>query len=145
MSVSAYLRSAAAGTSCGLRTFTAPAVTLAASGNSWGGLVALLAAGEVLGDKLPFAPSRLSPPALTARIVAGGACGGALAERAGESRAAGAVLGACAALAGAYGGFSVRRYLTKVLGWPDLPVALAEDAVTFTLARQANAAGDTET
>jgi uncharacterized membrane protein len=98
-------------------------------------LFTLLAAGECVGDKLPIAPSRLSPPALAWRLIAGGSCGVVIAERnAGEGRF-GFAAGAAGALAAAYIGYQLRRYLTKKVGLPDFPVALAEDGIAVASAR----------
>jgi uncharacterized membrane protein len=46
----------------------------------------------------------------------------------------GAICGVIGALIGTYGGYLVRRMLTKQVGLPDLPVALAEDVVAILLA-----------
>ncbi len=135
--VSPYVRAAGIGAVAGLRSFTAPAATLATGGSAWTGLVTALAAGECVADKLPFAPSRLQPPALLWRLVSGGSCGSALAGRADGSRMIGACAGALGALAAAYGGYGLRRYLTKGVGLPDAPVALFEDAIAVFGARVA--------
>jgi uncharacterized membrane protein len=90
-------------------------------------------------DKLPITPSRLSPVGLSARIVSGGSCGAALADRAGGSRIVGAACGAASAVASAYTGHSIRRYLTHTIGWNDFPIALVEDAIAVSSARAANA------
>jgi uncharacterized membrane protein len=127
MALETYLRSAGAGASAGLRTFTIAAATLNAVGSEWAGLAIFLAATELVFDKLPVTPSRLSPVGLSARILSGGICGAALAAR-GD------------AVASAYTGYTIRRYFTKTLGWPDVPVALAEDGLAISIAREANAA-----
>ncbi len=138
MALDTYLRSAGAGASAGLRTFCAPAATLAASGNAWAWLVGALAAGELVVDKLPMTPSRLEPGGLTARIVSGGLCGAAIAKRADASPIVGALYGAATAIASAYTGHTIRRYLTQTIGWNDLPVALVEDAIAIWTAIDAN-------
>jgi uncharacterized membrane protein len=139
MGLDTYFRSAAIGASAGLRTFSAPAATLAAGGSAWTGIAIFVAAGELIFDKLPAAPSRLSPAGLGARIVSGGSCGAALADRADGSRTLGALCGAATAVASAFAGHSFRRYLTKTIGWSDLPIALIEDALAIGTARVANA------
>jgi uncharacterized membrane protein len=40
-------------------------------------------------------------------------------------------------LAAAYGGYGLRRYITKGVGLPDAPVALLEDAIAIFGARLA--------
>jgi uncharacterized membrane protein len=134
---SAYLRAAGIGAVSGLRTFTAPAATLGARDNLWTGLVTALAAGEILADKLPMAPSRLLPPALAARIVAGGACGSVVAGRFEGSRAVGAVLGALCAIASAYAGYGLRMALTHGKWLPNVPAGLVEDGIAVWGARTA--------
>ena len=80
----------------------------------------VLALGEYIGDKLPNTPSRVSAFPLIGRSAFGAACGAVLATIAGAVP----------------GGFQLgmpllRRSLTKGAGLPDLPVALAEDAVAI--------------
>jgi uncharacterized membrane protein len=135
MAISAYFKAACIGAVAGLRTMTAPAVTLAAQDSPWSGAGRLLAFGEYIGDKLPFTPSRLSPPALIARAVSGGWCGGAVAARLGGSRLAGVGYGVAGSLAGAWAGYSLRNFLAKTKGLPDTGIALAEDAIAVWGAR----------
>lgn len=134
-----YLRAFGVGTSCGLRTFTAPAVTLLEAGSTWGGPVAAAAAIELVCDKLPFMPARTKPFGLACRVVSGGFCGATVAGLADGSKVLGALCGAAAAVASAFSGCNIRRYLTVEIGWPDFPVALVEDAIAFVAARNANA------
>jgi uncharacterized membrane protein len=132
-----YLRAFGIGAVAGLRTFTAPAAILGAEGSTWTGLGRLLAAGELIGDKLPATPSRLSPPALAARVVSGGWCGGIVARRLGASRLAGIGCGVLGAFWGAVCGYNLRRYLVKARGIPDAALAVGEDAVAVWGARLA--------
>ena len=81
--------------------------------------------GELVGDKLPNTPSRLSPPALGGRLVAGALCGAVLADRRDAARLLPALLGAGGALAGSWAG---ARYRAAA---PGVPAALAEDAVVL--------------
>jgi uncharacterized membrane protein len=132
-----YARALLAGASAGLRTFTAPAVTLASTTNVWTGAVSLAAAGELVFDKLAIAPSRMRPGGLTARFFSGGSCGASLAARNEGSRAVGAALGALTALGTAWLGNRGRGFVAA-RGLPDFPFALLEDAIAFGLARVAN-------
>ncbi len=103
----------------------------------------LLALGELIADKTPAIPSRITPGPLGARAVFGGLCASALAVAAGASWILPALLGAIAAVAAAYAGYWLRRTITigntntgeltrkRV---PDLPIALLEDAVAILLA-----------
>jgi uncharacterized membrane protein len=139
VTISPYVRAAAVGAATGLRTFTGPAATLAAAGSVWTGLVTALAVGEYVADKLPFTPSRLAPPGLVARIVSGGACGGALAARYDGSRLAGAVAGAGAAVGSAWLGYTFRTVLRTDAWLPNVLCALIEDGIAISGARAANA------
>ena len=87
-------RSALAGLATGGRTFSGiaaltatvppgttaePDATLARTGTQ--AALALLASGEVVADKLPFAPSRLEFPGIHGRIAFGAVCGVVIARR----------------------------------------------------------------
>jgi uncharacterized membrane protein len=130
MVINAYVRALGIGAVAGLRTFTAPAATLGSDRQVWSGVVLLLAAGELIADKLPFTPSRLSPGALGARLVSGGLCGRELARRFDGSGSLGLALGALGAAGSAYAGYTIRHELTKG-GLPDFLVALVEDSVAI--------------
>jgi uncharacterized membrane protein len=138
MAFDTYFRSAGIGAASGLRTFSGPAATLAAAGSAWTGIALFVAASELIFDKLPITPSRLRPVGLAARVVSGGACGAALADRADGSRIIGALCGATTAVASAYTGHAIRRYLTQKIGWNDLAVALVEDSIAVWTAYDAN-------
>ena len=90
----------------------------------------LAAAGESIGDKLPSTPARTKPGPLVGRALSGALCGAALGRSAGQGVRSGAVLGALGAVLGSYAFYYLRRELTQ-RGLPDLPVALAEDALAF--------------
>jgi uncharacterized membrane protein len=137
--------SVAIGALAGLRTFTPPAVlsrkykrrclsprkdALTLLGVSKvAGTLTKLAAGELLADKLPFTPSRLTAKPLAARIVSGAVCGAAICAYSGESVKDGAVLGGLGALAGSIAGYQLRRKLRQ--DFPDLGVAVAEDLIAI--------------
>jgi len=93
-----------------------------------------LACAELVGDKLPFTPSRLSIGPFAGRIVMGALCGTALCAATHQSPIFGGLAGGAGALAGAYIGYHVRRLVTTQLKLPDFPVALAEDAVAIAAA-----------
>ena len=134
------------GVMAGLRSMTPPAVVawtahrwsaLAQSSLSFMGwpvtayILAAFAAVELVTDKLPFTPSRLTPVPLGARIFAGGLVGATLAAASQQSLAVGALVGAAGGLAGSYAGYHARRALVTKVGLPDLAVALIEDAITI--------------
>jgi uncharacterized membrane protein len=135
------------GVIAGLRSMTPPAVVSWAVHLGWlhlagsrlapmGSTLAVvtltaLAIGELVADKLPFTPNRTALGPLIGRIVTGALCGAALAVGGGGSLGAGVALGAVGAVAGAFGGYQVRRQLVKGAGLPDFAVALAEDLVAI--------------
>ena len=90
-----------------------------------------LACAELVGDKLPFTPSRLTIGPLAGRVVMGALCGMALLASAHQSVPLGGIAGALGAGAGAYIGYHVRRALTTRLKLLDFPVALIEDVIAI--------------
>jgi len=133
-----YTSSLGIGAVAGLRTFTAPAAVHATGESIWAGPLFFVAAGELVGDKLPMTPSRLSAGPLVARLVSGGWCGGELAARADGARAIGIALGAAGAAAGAWLGYTIRAYLGE-RGLPPFALAVVEDAIAIAGARAATA------
>jgi uncharacterized membrane protein len=128
------------GLAAGLRSMMAPA-SLALSqqrpGNSriWllssprtARVLTVLALGELVFDKLPFAPSRTSPGGLSGRLLSGAMCGAAVVP---EDQAAGALLGAAGALTSSFAGYALRKGVVRVSGVPDPLVALAEDMLAL--------------
>jgi uncharacterized membrane protein len=128
----------------GLRSLTAPAATAWAVHLGWlklQGPLALigsipsvaiftvLAAAELVADKLPQTPSRTAPPGLIARILMGGLTGACVAAGGAQGLLLGAVLGAAGAVVGCFGGYWARTGLVKALGTRDFNVALVEDLV----------------
>lgn len=98
-------------------------------------ITATAALGELVGDKLPKTPSRLSPSGITSRMAFGALAAVALASRepGGAPPAVPAAIGAAASLAGTFGGAYWRRTVADA-GRPDWPAALAEDATALLLA-----------
>jgi uncharacterized membrane protein len=103
------------------------------------GVVSTFALGELVVDKLPQTPSRLSVGPLVARLLIGAATGIGLTGRAGpvplrslpvRVLVPGAVVGAAAAGVGSHLGAAWRR--RSPIG-SDLPAALVEDLVVATL------------
>jgi uncharacterized membrane protein len=128
------LQATVVGAACGLRTFSGPAALAArgAFGDGWVPKAVLVAAGgELVGDKLPLTPPRTDAPALAGRIASGAYCGYRL------GGALGAGLGAVSAVGSAFAGMQARRQIGHALKLPDIPVAVAEDLVTYGLARAA--------
>ncbi|WP_347757298.1 hypothetical protein [Agrococcus sp. ProA11] len=142
-------RSLMLGIAGGMRSLTPMAVIALTAGASppwpllqrpWGKAALLtLAIGELVGDKLPMTPSRLSPPALLGRVGSAALAGAALGAGTGRRGAAssGAGIAAAAAVLGAVGGYWARRGLVEGGGLADPAVALLEDAAAVALSRAA--------
>jgi uncharacterized membrane protein len=127
-------RAAALGTVTGARTFLAPAA-LALRGRL--GRVAklalpALAAGELVGDKLPSAPPRSQGPGLVGRVVSG-----AFSGRAGGG-ARGLRVGAAFALASTYPSQVLRAQIVKRTPVPDIVCPVPEDIIGMALAALAS-------
>ncbi|MFW5942521.1 MAG: DUF4126 family protein, partial [Chloroflexota bacterium] len=115
------------GAIAGMRSMSAPALVAQALGRreapaaesglgllgqpAVAALLKLFAAGELVGDKLPFTPSRLDPGPLAGRMAAGAVAGATVARLGNGSAGAGALLGAVSAVAGAFAAFHARRAL----------------------------------
>lgn len=107
-----------------------PARTLAAPRTRH--LLAPLAAGELLGDKLPFAPDRTIAPSMAVRAVSGGLCAAALAGTRRQPMMLPALLGATAACVSSVVMIRLRkRYRTGAIS--NAALGLAEDGLAFAL------------
>lgn len=140
-SAAVVLRSALLGLATGSRSslgFAGPILT-APRGNGPGratrpakvattGALAL----ELLADKHPGAPSRLSGAGLSSRLLGGAEGGARLATRAGANGALPATVGAATATAGSVAGAAWRRWASARM--PATSAALLEDAVALGLA-----------
>ena len=130
----------------GLRSLTAPATTAWAVHLGWlrlgrplsliGSTVAVvfltvLAAGELVADKLPTTPNRTAALGLVARIVGGAATGACVAAGGSQAVVLGALLGAVGGVAGCFAGYEARTRLVRALGTRDIYVAVLEDLVAI--------------
>ncbi len=97
-------------------------------------VTSMLASGELIGDKLPFIPSRLKPGPLTGRLLIGGIAGMQICRRYHQPLLVGAILGAASAGAGSFAGSYVRSKLSASTKIPDFLLGLAEDGVAVGLA-----------
>lgn len=100
-------------------------------------LTALLAAGEIVGDKLPFTPSRLKSGSLIARLTVGALAGGLLCRRYQQSPIQGAIRGAIGAGLGSVAGYAYRSVAADLTGVPDIVWALVEDSIAIGLGAKA--------
>jgi uncharacterized membrane protein len=140
-----FLRTFGLGLVAGMRSMTAPALL-----RNWTSkqphlaptpldnvtspvILQVMAAGEMVADKLPFTPDRTNPASVAFRALSGALVGGSFCAANRRSPVAGAVVGAVGAVAATYVAFHIRRYLVKERGLPDMVVALAEDAATNAL------------
>lgn len=130
------LRIAALGAVCGLRSMLGPALVAEHASGPAKYLFRLAAPGEFIVDKLPRTPSRLAPGPLVGRALSGAGVAFVLCRRAGQSPWLGMMLGAGAALAGAWGGYHARKALGQALHIPDAVVAMGEDALAVAVGRR---------
>lgn len=131
----------------GLRSMTAPAVVAWAAHRNWinlhdsalsfmGSTVAVvvftgLALAELVADKLPWIPSRITVVGIVPRLVFGGLSGAAIATAGLQSSALGAVLGAIGGILGGFAGYFLRARIVATGKIPAFVVACVEDAVAI--------------
>ena len=87
-----------------------------------------MAAGELVFDKLPSVPSRISPASLSGRLLIGAMCGAAVSR---DDESGGALLGIAGALVGSFAGYWIRKGAGRVSGIPDALIGLMEDGVAI--------------
>lgn len=92
-----------------------------------------LAAGELVGDKLPITPSRISPAPLLARLGVGAIVGMSIFRRTRQPLVLGAILGTAGAGVGTVAGYYVRNAISSSTKAPQWLLGLAEDALAFGL------------
>ena len=95
-------------------------------------VLTLLAAAELIADKLPQTPARTKPIGLLARMFTGCMCAAVIATSTGKSWPIAAILGVVGAVFGTFAGYNARRLLVTV-GIRDLIIAVAEDVITIIL------------
>ena len=91
--------------------------------------------GELVGDKLPSAPSRLEPPSPQIRAGSGATGSVLLSRHASANPLVPALAGALGAAAGTYAGAAWRGWAVDRV--PDWQAAVVEDVVALLLARAA--------
>jgi uncharacterized membrane protein len=95
---------------------------------------AAAALGELIADKTPYVPARTEPGPFAGRLFFGGLTGALYARTQGTSAPTAFAVAAIAAGLGTLAGYRFRSTLTRATGLPDLPIALTEDLLAFTLA-----------
>jgi uncharacterized membrane protein/uncharacterized protein (UPF0548 family) len=96
-------------------------------------VLAVLAVGELLADKMPWVPARISPPALVGRALSGALTGAAVAAPHRQPSAGQALLGALAAVASTFTFYKLRQLATRRLGLSNVVAGLVEDAGVIAL------------
>ena len=94
--------------------------------------------GEMIVDKLPFAPGRTKLKPLLGRAASGGLAGAAAAASEDRHAAMGILLGSSAAVVAAFAGEAFRAIVGRKTGLPDPVVAVAEDAVVLLVGSRAS-------
>lgn len=140
-----YSKAASLGAVAGLRAFAAPALlnyfvthgensqlnSNYLSSPKISAAINLLAAGELIGDKMPFTPNRTELPGLIARIVSGAFVGGSICAARRKDFWAGATIGAVSAVAAAYAGQHIRQKIADESGIPSAFLGAVEDATAI--------------
>ena len=125
MMQSVLLETLALGALTGMRSMAGPATIAFRYGGAIRKVALVLAAGEMIVDKLPVVGDRIEAAPLVGRAVMGALAGGLIAREARSPVAVGAAVGAAAALAAAHVAFRLRQGL----GGPALAGGLLEDAI----------------
>ena len=93
----------------------------------------LAAAGELVGDKLPFIPGRIEPPVFAERLIIGALVGGAVGDLGGRSPWVGAAIGSATSGAVAIVGYFGRVTLGRVTPLPQQVWGVVEDGLAVAL------------
>lgn len=88
-----------------------------------------LALGEMVADKLPMIPARISPGPLAARAISGALCGASICAAGRKQIGLGALAGSIAAVGSAYAFYHLRRKAGEETKAPDALLGLTEDAI----------------
>ena len=91
----------------------------------------VLAAGEIVADKLPNAPKRIAPPVLLGRLLSGALVGAAWYKSRHGSVLGGGLLGGLVAGGATFIGYALRTGISKQTGLPVALVGVGEDALVL--------------
>ena len=89
----------------------------------------VLAAGEMVADKLPSTPDRTAPPVLMGRLLSGALVGAAWYKSRHGSALGGGVLGGLVAVAATFVSYALRTGISKQTEVPIALVGVGEDAL----------------
>ena len=95
------------------------------------GVLKLLAAGEMVADKLPGTPDRIAPPVLLGRLLSGALVGAAWYRSRHGSALGGGVLGGLVAVAATFVSYALRTGISQQSGAPVALVGVGEDALVL--------------
>ena len=143
-----YIKAISMGVIAGMRSMSAPAFVsnylapqnskeLANSSFSFMGsarvanVLKIAAVGEMVADKIPSIPARISPGPLAARIISGAVCGASICAAEGERIDIGAIAGGLSAIGSAYAFYHLRRVIGEMQILPDGIVGLGEDGLVI--------------
>lgn len=91
----------------------------------------LLAAGEIVADKLPGTPNRTAALGLLGRLLSGALVGAAWYKSRHGSAWGGAALGGAVAVAATFASFALRMGVSRAAGLPVALVGVGEDALVL--------------
>ena len=94
-------------------------------------VLTICAVGELVADKMPWIPSRISPAPLIWRILLAGFVGAYTAASEQGPGLEGVLLAVVGALLGAFGGYMLRRDLAQRFDCKDWHIALSEDIIAI--------------
>lgn len=89
----------------------------------------VLAAGELVGDKLPITPNRTATPGVIGRCVSGALAGASIFKASGSNALAGAIIGSVSALGSTFGCYYLRKFVVAKTDIADPVIGGIEDAL----------------
>ena len=92
-------------------------------------ILKIAAIGEIIVDKLPFIPARISFGPLVFRVLSGALCGASIFKAERKHTLIGAIVGGLLALGSAYTFYHLRRETKKKMKLPDAVTGIAEDMI----------------
>jgi len=91
----------------------------------------IMAASELIADKLPFTPNRTESLSVTFRCLSGSLAGASIFKAKGGSMRTGALLGSVAALGSTFGCYYLRKIAVEKFKLPDPLIGGIEDILTI--------------
>jgi uncharacterized membrane protein len=91
----------------------------------------ILAAGELVGDKLPKTPNRTSAGGIIGRCLSGSLAGASIYKATGKNALTGALLGSVAALGSTFGSYYLRKFTVNKTHVFDPYIGAIEDALVI--------------